>query len=665
MKQRVVGILQARMGSTRFPGKVLAPLGRTVVLDWATKAIAAAPGIDELVVATSTLSQDDIITEWCIKNERNYFRGSESDVLDRFYRCAVQYDADVVMRFTADCPYLDPQVIGQVIQLRAMTGADYCSCNDPPSWPDGLDTECFTFKALEAAWNEAVRQTDRDTVTQFIIRNRDRFPAESVICPFPGMNNERWVLDTQKDYELCQAIANEWHGEQPPSCTDILRILERKPEIRELNKGAIRNERFYQGLADEQLPTRGFERSQALLARTTRTIPCGSQTYSKSAVHFPAGASPLYISHGDGARVFDVDGHDYVDLVGALLPVILGYRDCDVDHAVRRQINSGYSFSLATKLEAELAEKLCDLIPCAEMVRFGKTGTDVTTAAVRLARAYTGRDYVYSKGYHGWADWSISPYNEMGVPKPVSDLTVQLGLGHDPRSAAAIIVESNANDASPKTLHLLRRFCDENDIILIFDEIKTGFRIHMGGAQALYGVTPDLACFGKAMGNGVPISALAGRKDLMKMIEPEGGAFFSGTFFGDTIGLTAALATIKKMEEKNVILSLNQIAALINNGIDQSGLRGEVDFSGVGNLTSVKFRDSDIKALYIQEMAQMGVLTLGEHGISYAFREPEVERVLKAYRHTLDIIRDCIKNPDHIHRHLKGKIVGEPLRQSA
>lgn len=649
----------------------MANLGGRPVLAWVVSALEAAPGVDRVVIATSTLPQDDVIEEWCRAHRVCCFRGSESDVLDRFYRCAVTYDADVVLRLTCDCPWLDPQVVGQVIQLRAMTGAAYCSNNDPPSWPDGLDTECFTFKALETAWNEAIRETDRDTVTQFIIRNRDRFPAESVVCPFPGMNSERWVLDTKADYELCTAIALKWGKNTPPSCTDILKILDDNPGIRDLNKGGIRNERFYQGLAGEVLPIREYPRSTALLARATATIPCGSQTYSKSHVHFPAGNAPLYVSHGDGARVFDVDGHDYVDLVGALLPVVLGYRDPDVDHAVRRQINSGYSFSLATKLEAELAEKLCHLIPCAEAVRFGKTGTDVTTAAVRLARACTGNYKVLVGGYHGWADWSMAiDANKLGIPAPIRDLTDYFTSFGDLMAAlrseytpAAIVIECNAPIATPGNLKWLREHCDKNNILLIFDEIKTGFRVAMGGIQSLYGVTPDLACFGKAMGNGVPISALVGKASIMNRFADD--VFYSGTFFGDTIGLAAALATIKKMEDHNVIQHLYDVSERINYGLQQGGLKGEVDFTGVGNITTARFRDPDIKALYIQEMAQFGVLTLGEHGVSYAFKDPEVDRVILAYKHTLDIIRDCVKNPDQIHNHLRGKTTGKPLRKSA
>ncbi len=668
-----ISIAQARIGSTRLPGKVMMPLGGRPVLAWVVTALRAVPSIDTVVIATSTLEADNVISEWCFSNGVACFRGSESDVLDRFYQCAKFFKADVVLRLTCDCALLDPNVVGQVIQLREMTGADYCSNQD--TYPDGLDTECFTFRALESAWKEATRTTDRDTVTQWIIRNRHRFPAEYLICPFPGMNNERWVLDTQKDYEFCQAVAARWTRKTPPSCVDILRILDKEPALREINRGAIRNERFYEGLAQESRQEPRFEQSNALLARATKTIPGGSQTFSKSHLFYPAGAAPLYVTHGDGARVFDVDGNDYVDLVNALLPVILGYRDPDVDYAVRRQMTAGMSFSLATELEIELAEKLQSLIPCAEMTRFGKSGTDVTTAAVRLARAYTGKDHILVGGYHGWADWS------MGVSEHRAGIPNALGscLSHKaktpkeiewlntclPNQIAAIVVEPMEDKPY---LEWLRQFCTKHGILLIFDEIITGFRYDMGGAQKLFGVTPDLACFGKSMGNGMPISALCGRGDIMKHIGPP-GIFYSGTFFGDTLSLAAALATIKKMEEKNVIEHLKTyskvVAAHIHNCPYMPFVLTVHEYQNYPKLT---FHDhpngtaQEIQALFTQEMARMGVLILNANGISFAHKIPEFERIKKAYTHTIGTIFDSLSKQGELQKRLKGTVSVTPLR---
>lgn len=672
---KTVAIAQARMGSTRFPGKVLKPLAGRPVIAWVADALEDAPGIDEIVIATSTLSADDVIAQWCQENGISVFRGSESDVLDRFHQCAVEHEADIVLRITCDCPFIDPAVVGQVIQLMKLTGASYCS--NQPTWPDGLDVECFTFAALDAAWLEATRQTDRDCVTQWIIRNQDRFPAEYLICPFPGAHKERWVLDTERDYSLCTEIAYEWGKHTPPSCTDIFRILAKRPGLRSHNTGAIRNERFYEGLAEEKLPERKFTRSESLLDQASRTIPFGSQTYSKSHLFYPSGGAPLYVSHGDGARIFDVDGQDYVDLVGALLPVVLGYRDPDVDEAVRRQLNNaGMSFSLPTKLEAELSELLCDLIPCADMVKLGKSGTDVTTAAVRAARAFTGAERVLVGGYHGWADWSmaVDPDKSLGIPVSTRKTSHKFTYGSVQEvelfgntmsgDIAAIVVEPTHNIGY---LKWLREFCSRRDIVLIFDEIQTGFRYDLGGAQKFYGVTPDLACFGKAMGNGMPISALVGKREIMSVFSPPETAFYSGTFFGDTLSIAAAIATIRKMQREDVIAHLWHTGIQIKESIGP----GPIGLSGPACLTKLDFIDHEratarqIQALFMQEMAQQGVLIINAHGLSYAHKQPEIDRIVKAYRHTFDVINDCLSGQRDIEKVLKGTIKGIPVRKSA
>ncbi len=304
----------------------------------------------------------------------------------------------------------------------------------------------------------------------------------------------------------------------------------------------------------------GFEKSMAALERAVQTIPLASQTFSKAAMSTVEGAAPLFLERGQGARVWDVDGNAYIDYVLGLLPVVLGYCDADVDGAIKAQLERGIIFSLATELEAELAERLVALVPCAEMVRFGKNGSDVTSAAIRLARAHTGRDKVALCGYHGWHDWYIgTTTRHLGVPQAVCNLSVSFPfndadilermLEAEPDGFAAVILEPMALEAPiPGFLEAVRALCNRYGVVLVFDEIVTGFRVHLGGAQAVFGVTPDLATFGKAMGNGMPISAIVGRRDIMHHMED---IFFSGTFGGEALSLAASLATLDKLEREN------------------------------------------------------------------------------------------------------------------
>lgn len=653
---KTVAIAQARMGSTRLPGKVMKGLGGKPLLRWTIDALRQVPSIDQVVLATSTLEADDIIAQYCLKEGIAVFRGSESDVLDRFFCAASFYSAEVVLRFTCDCPFIDPYIVEQVIKLREMTGADYASNCYPPTFPDGLDTECFKFSALEASHQKATNRIDRDCLTQFIVRNGSRFKAVNLTNPLPGGDREHWVCDSADDFRFCEEIVKRLPvkpGIHPlllgASHTFILDILNKEPELRKINSKSIRNERFYDALAEEQLSPRTFERSKRVFERAAKVIPTGANTFSKSHLQFPAEGSPLYASHGDGAYIFDVDGNRYVDLVNALLPCVLGYRDPDVDFAVRQQLDHGVVLSLATELEVELAEKLCKLIPCAEMVKFGKSGTDAVSGAVRLARAYTGRDHVLLSGYHGWADWSMSCTDRhSGIPEDVRKLSLRypddIPNLPDPSKYAALVVEPTEIYG----LEAKREFCDKTGIVLIFDEIRTGFRYDMGGAQKLYGVTPDLACFGKAMANGMPISALVGRREIMKLMETP-DVYYSGTFFGETLSIAAALATIKKMEAENVIDYLTTTGTKLEYELlklrAKYGLEDLITLSGWYTNQSVVFHGEykdQMRTLFMQTMFQNGVLIINANNLSYAMKGPEIKRILTAYDTAFASIRSAI-----------------------
>lgn len=305
-----------------------------------------------------------------------------------------------------------------------------------------------------------------------------------------------------------------------------------------------------------------FSTSNDLFNRAVETIPLASQTFSKSAMNFVQGATPLFIERGEGAKVWDVDGHVYIDYLLGLLPIVLGYRDPDVDAAIRMQLERGITFSLASPLEMQLAERLVELIPCAEMVRFGKNGSDATSAAVRLARAHTGRDKVAMCGYHGWHDWYIGTTSRhLGVPGPIRSLSASFPfndldalealLRAEPDGYAAVILEPDGTTApAPGFLQGVKDLSRRYGAVLIFDEIVTGFRCDLGGAQKFHGVTPDLATFGKSMANGMPLSAVVGRREIMRRMED---IFFSGTFGGETLSLAAGLATLKKLEEQDVV----------------------------------------------------------------------------------------------------------------
>lgn len=650
---KIVAVVQARMGSTRLPGKVMMDLGGQPVLAWSVRACRSALGVNETYVATSVLPQDDVIAAWCVENRVKCWRGPEDDVLSRFAGALLDSQADAVLRITGDCPFIDMDVIATIVRLYRDRDneLDFVTNVSPRTYPDGLDVQLMSSDALLCADREAKRAIDRDGVCTWIERNRSRFPAETLICPIPDMQHERWVLDTKQDYEFCKALARRWQWHYgPPTLLNILHVLDTYPEIRHINTGHVMNERYFDALAEEPLYERTYKRSQTALARAEYVIPLGAQTFSKSKLQYPQ-PSPLFLSHGEGSTVWDVDGNEYIDLVSALLPNILGYRDADVDSAIRRQLQSGISFSLATELEAELAETLCQIIPCAEAVRFGKTGTDATSAAIRLARAFTSRDKVLvCGGYHGWQDWSVE--RNRGVPPDTQKNTVRIPYGDSPwlqgaDRFAAVIVEANSNKAYLETL---RAYCTQTDAILIFDEIITGFRYDIGGAQALFDVTPDLACFGKAMANGMPLSAVVGKRSIMNLMEPPDNIFFSGTFFGEALSLAASVATIKKIRTRDIIPKIwrtgSDLYLAAQDLIAQHDLKEKIWLSGKPCYVRIFTEDADIAALLRMEMVKTGVLITNSHNISAAHGPNEVRRIVKSYNHALGVVRKALDNRD-------------------
>jgi glutamate-1-semialdehyde 2,1-aminomutase len=406
---------------------------------------------------------------------------------------------------------------------------------------------------------------------------------------------------------------------------------------------------------------RSFDESLAQLAQAERVIPLGSQTFSKSRTQYPVGVSPLFLERGSGARVWDVDGNEYVDFVSSLAAITLGHGDPDVDAAVLDQLKKGVVFSLPSPLETELAELLVEMVPCAEKVRFGKNGSDATAGAIRVARAFTGREHVAVCGYHGWQDWYIgSTSRNLGVPESTRALTHAFAYNdlnslrclfdqHAGQIAAVMLEPMNVTEPAPGFLEGVKNLAAEHDAVLIFDETITGFRYANGGAQELFGVTPDLATFGKGLANGYPISALVGRADMMKVMEE---IFFSFTFGGEALSIAAAIATLKKLKREPIIASIREQGEKLIEGarsvIDRHDCGSFLSISGNPAWSFLLIQDSgncssfDLKTLFMQEMFQQGILTLGSHNLSFAHGPAEIERLLAAYDHVFPLLARAV-----------------------
>lgn len=399
------------------------------------------------------------------------------------------------------------------------------------------------------------------------------------------------------------------------------------------------------------------------LLRAEKIIPLGSQTFSKSRTQYPVGVSPHFIDRAQGAYAWDIDGNRYIDLVNSLAAITLGHGEEKVCEAVRNQLEKGVLFSLPGILESEVAELLVELVPSAEMVRFGKNGSDATAAAIRLARAFTGREHIAVCGYHGWQDWYIgSTTRNKGVPVAVSELTHKFEYNnieslkkilhaHSNKIAAVIMEPMNSQWPLPGFLEKVKRVSAEAGALLVFDETITGFRYSPGGAQELFGVIPDLSTFGKGLANGFPLSAVAGSRKIMMEMEE---IFFSGTFGGELLSLAAAKVVLEKHKDGDVSEQLNAIGSKLRDRVEEVinrnsmgtilQLSGHPSWIFLNWKATPEYSVDVLKTFFMQEMFEVGILILGSHNISLAFNDEVIEEIVSKYEGVLTTMGNEIKS---------------------
>jgi glutamate-1-semialdehyde 2,1-aminomutase/spore coat polysaccharide biosynthesis protein SpsF len=659
-----LALIQARMGSSRLPGKTLAELAGRPMLWHVVNRVRRAERVDKVVVATTDQAADDPIAQFCEQQGIGCFRGSEQDVLDRFYQAAGTYGADVVIRITADCPLIDPSVVDKVLARFERGDCDY-ACNVLRyTYPDGLDTEVFSFVALERAWREARKLSEREHVTPYLrtenFRNAN-VESEAPVSPW----QYRWTVDHPADLEFVRKVYAAFSGNGHFGFQDVFQLLRERPDLATIQEETITNEGYYKSLyqqaAGGAAPKPPLAQSNMWLERAKKVIPGCAQTFSKGYTQYVQGAAPIFLQRGKGCRVWDVDGNEYIDYVQGLLPNILGYAHSEVNAAAAAQLDEGHSFSLPHPLEVQLAERLTRLIPCAEMVRFGKNGSDATSGAVRAARAFTGRERIACCGYHGWQDWYIgSTTRNAGVPAAVRSLThpfVYNDLGslerlfreHGGEFAAVIMEPVNFVEPAAGFLAGIKGLAQEHGALLIFDEICSGFHFGLGGAQKIFGVTPDLACFGKAMANGFPISCVVGRSDVMQIFNE---IFYSFTFAGEVASMAAAMKVLDILEQTDALARMEANGRVLQDGIaamtKQAGLAERIKIAGRPQWSLLKFCDENgadsplLKNLFQQEAVKRGVLLLATHNLTAAHDGPAIHKTLEVHAEVLKTLAQWV-----------------------
>jgi len=679
-KLKIVCIIQVRMGSSRLPNKALEDLSGMPSIERMIRRVKKSKNINKLYIATGNSHKNDILVKSInrIKGVKIY-RGDDDNVLDRFYQIALKENANIIVRLTGDCPLIDPEIIDKVISSLIENKSDYASNILNRTYPDGLDVEAFTMRTLIETYQNVKDKYSKEHVTSYMhglssnTKHKGDFKKSSVENKI-NFSHLRWTLDEEKDLEFLKALFSNIDNNS--SWMNIISYLLANPLLNMRNLDVPENEggRLRYKKIDK------FQKSNNFFKKASKTIPLGSQTFSKSHIQWPKGVAPLFFDRGHGAKVVDIDGNHYIDYILGLLPVSLGYCDLDVDNAVIKQVNRGAIFSMPSKLENILAEKLKDLIPSAEMVRYGKNGSDVTTAAIRLARAYTDRDLIAVAGYHGWHDWYIgTSTRSMGVPKSVKNLTKKFNFNDIesikalfkkyPKKFAAVIIEpAGLIETDINFLKDLKALCKSEKTILIFDEIISGFRIDLGGAQKYYGVKPDLSCFGKGMANGYPLSALVGKRRIMKLMEE---IFFSTTFGGENISLAASIATLNKMEKLKTIEKVNNFGSSLivslNKIINDNKLNKYLEVSKINwwpqlIIKSEKENEAIFSSILRQEFIQNGLIIGSTFNLCYSHCDKSSHlATLNKFQKSLENVKGYLNSKD-LSQYLKGDIIQKTFK---
>ena len=654
---KIVALVQARMGSTRLPGKVLKSIVNKPMIGLLLARLSQSSELDEIVVAASEESKNDKLQSIVESLGYRCTRGSEKNVLNRFYESAKFIGADVIVRITGDCPLIDSTLVDECIKNYKNSNVDYFSNINPATYPDGLDIEVMSFESIERANNETDSDFDREHVTPYI-RNSDSF-SKSSMQHAEDLSAQRWSVDEPEDLVVVTNVFKHFSPNIHFNWHQVLELKKLKPNLFLENQQIKNNEGATMGTG------------QKLYKRAKRVIPGGNMLLSKRPEMFLPEKWPSYFSRAKGCKVWDLDGNEYIDMsIMGIGTNTLGYGHPEVDEAVMKTVKDGNMSTFNCPEEVYLAEKLVEIHPWADMVRFARAGGEVNSIAVRIARASTGRDKIAICGYHGWHDWYLSTnlnsdknldghllpgLQPNGVPRGLTGTTLPFSyndigqleqlIKDNKGEIAAIKMEVSRNEG-PKDNYLqkVRDLATENNIILIFDECTSGFRETFGGLHKKYDVEPDLAIFAKALGNGYAITAVIGRREVMEYAQ---SSFISSTFWTERIGPTAALSTLNVMKEIGSWDTVTNIGKKILKNWSDIASKNEIkiSLSGIPALASFSFQQDNLirKTYFIQEMLKRGYLASNSFYASIA----HTDSILDNYFTEMDLVFASM------HRHIE------------
>jgi glutamate-1-semialdehyde 2,1-aminomutase len=656
---KIIAIVQARMGSTRLPNKVMKKINGIPMIELLLNRLSQSKELDQIVVATSTDAKNTPLAKHINLLGYSCEQGSENDVLERYVNAAKAHQADVVVRITGDCPLVDPELVDECVRVFRAEQVDYFSNLTPPSYPDGLDIEVVTLAALELAMCESDKPFDREHVTPYV-REDSQFNTSSMQND-ENLSSLRWTVDEPADFKVITNVFTHFAPDIHFTWQQVLELQYSQPRLFVANQKIIRNEGATMG------------NGQKLWKRAKQVIPGGNMLLSKRAEMFLPDLWPAYFSKAKGCKVWDLDGKEYIDMsIMGIGTNTLGYGHPEVDAAVMQTVSAGNMSTLNCPEEVYLAEKLIELHPWADMVRFARAGGEANAVSIRIARAASGKDKVAICGYHGWHDWYLSAnlsddknldghllpgLEPKGIPRNLKGTVLPFNYNNFAELEALVnshdigVIKMEVmrnNEPEDNFLHKVRQLATDKKIVLIFDECSSGFRQSYGGLHKVFGVEPDMAMFGKALGNGYAITAIIGKREVMEATQT---TFISSTFWTERIGPTAALKTLEVM---NRVKSWDQITTTGRNIstrwkalANKYGL--SITTSGIPALAGYSFNSDKAlayKTLITQEMLAKGYLATTN---VYACTE-HTENIINGYFEALDpifaLIKECEEGRD-------------------
>ncbi len=690
---KVIGITQARMGSSRLPGKVMLEAGGKTLLEHHLCRAKQSQKVDSWILATTLEPGSEAIAAIGKKLNIPVYHGSSDNVLDRFYQSVKDLRPDYVVRITSDCPLIDPKLIDLAVDKAIQNKLTYYSNSNGDTLPDGMDVEVFTFEILEDAWKNAKLVSDLEHVTPYIRRNAQHKLLSYYPKEWMKYKSIRLTVDELVDYELILGLIEKYGADQEWLTYADAVLL--SADLSAINQHIIRNEGYMKNVFKEiELRSiSNFTKSDEYRAQIHSIIPGGAHTYSKGDDQFPL-LSPAAFSHGKGSHVWDPDGNEYLDCSMGLTSVTLGHAFAPIIDAVRLEIENGVNFQRPSVLEKVAAEKFLALVPQHDMIKFAKNGSIVTTAAVKLARAKTGRKLVAFPGDHpfySYDDWFIGKTAcNKGVPDEISNLSVTFSscnlaslealFEKYPNQIACVISEPEKNQCgngcscaiSPgEFLKKAIELTHKNGALFILDEMITGFKTDFPGSIKKYNLNPDMATWGKGIANGFSFCALTGTRDVMDQgsilnYGAEKVFLISTTHGGETHSLAAAIACFDFYQSNPVINHLHligeQIIELSNYVIQSHKLQSHIQVLPCNWMPAFSFKDEEynlsqgFRTLFMQEMISRGVLFQGIFVPSFSHNDEDVNYFIAA----LD--QSCLVYKRALEEGFEKFLIGEPAK---